>query len=262
MRPIERLIEIMATLRAPEAGCPWDREQSWRSLVPHTLEEAYEVGDAAERGDAQALRDELGDLLFQVVFYARIGAESGAFDFDDVAAAISDKLVRRHPHVFADASETDARSQQRSWDAIKARERQGSSGEHGSALDDVPLALPALTRAGKLQRRAARVGFDWQDLGPVLAKVREEIAEVESALAQGDEDSARAEVGDVLFAVVNLARHLEADPEQRLRDTNSKFERRFRAFEAALRAEGIEPEEADFEALEAAYQRVKAREST
>lgn len=260
MAAIDRLIEIMATLRDPETGCPWDRAQTWRSLVPHTLEEAYEVADAAERDDMDALRDELGDLLFQVVFYARIGAERGAFDFDDIAAAIGDKLYRRHPHVFGEASEANARTQQQSWEAIKAQERQQKGTGDGSALADVPLHLPALTRASKLQRRAARVGFDWQDLAPVLAKVREEVGEVEAALATGDQEAARAEGGDVLFAVVNLVRHLDADPEQRLRDTSAKFERRFRAFESALRADGIEPEQADFDALEDAYQRVKANE--
>lgn len=256
---MQRLRALMAILRDPDHGCPWDREQSWRSLVPHTLEEAYEVGDAAERGEGAALRDELGDLLFQVVFYARIGEEAGEFDLNDVASGIHDKLVRRHPHVFGEAEESDACSQERSWEAIKASERQRTGAE--SALDDVPLALPALTRANKLQRRAARVGFDWQDLVPVMAKIREELAEVETEIERGDTRSARAEVGDLLFAVTNLARHLGGDPEQSLRDTNTKFERRFRAFEAALRAEGIEPEQADFEVLEAAYQRVKANES-
>jgi MazG family protein len=255
---VERLARIMATLRDSEQGCPWDREQTWRTLVPHTIEEAYEVGDAAERGDTSGLCDELGDLLFQVVFYAQIADETGRFSLAEVASSICDKLVRRHPHVFGEANEPNASSQAQSWEAIKAAEREARGS--ASALDDVPAALPALTRADKLQRRAARVGFDWPDLAPVLAKVREEIGEVESALEAGDREAASSEVGDVLFAVTNLARHLRADPEQRLRDTSAKFERRFRAFEAALRAEGIEPEQADFEVLEAAYQRAKASE--
>jgi len=260
MASIERLLDIMATLRDTGSGCPWDREQTWRSLVPHTLEEAYEVADAAEAGHGGALCDELGDLLFQVVFYARIGAEEGSFDFDDIVVAICEKLTRRHPHVFGDAVEPDAASQAQSWEAIKAAERAGATDTPGSSMDDVPLALPGLSRAAKLQRRASRVGFDWPDREPVVAKVREEVAEVEAAIADGDEEAARAEVGDVLFAVANLARHLNADPEQRIRDTNAKFERRFRAFEAALRAQGIEPVQAGFEAMEAAYQQVKAAE--
>ncbi len=255
---VARLTQIMVILRDPEQGCPWDRQQTWRTLVPHTLEEAYEVGDAAERGDAAGTCDELGDLLFQVVFHARIAEEGGQFGLAEIASGVCDKLVRRHPHVFGDGNEASARSQEQSWEAIKATEREASGS--GSALDDVPPALPALTRANKLQRRAARVGFDWQDMAPVLAKVREEIEEVVTALEAGDQEAARSEVGDVLFAVTNLARHLDSDPEQRLRDTNVKFERRFRALEAALRAEGIEPEQADFDALEAAYQRAKASE--
>ncbi len=259
--PVDRLIEIMAALRAPEGGCPWDLEQDWRSIVPHTIEEAYEVADAIERSDYDHLRDELGDLLFQVVYYAQFGSEEGRFDFHDVAQAIADKIVRRHPHVFGEAEERDAESQTHAWEAIKAEERaeRAEAVERPvSVLDDVPRTLPGLTRSVKLQKRAARVGFDWPDAAPVIAKIREELAELEEAMAGRDRAGEAEEYGDLLFACANLGRHLGVDPEQALRDANAKFERRFRGLEAVLAEAGQHPEHCDFDTLEAAYQRAKA----
>lgn len=260
--PLRRLLAIMARLRDPDTGCPWDLEQDFRSIVPHTLEEAYEVADAIERGGIDSIRDELGDLLFQVVFYAQLGEERGAFDFDAVADGIAEKIVRRHPHVFGDTERPGLAEQSEMWEAIKARERAaGDDGEAAhSALDDIPLALPALPRSVKLQRRAARVGFDWGEPGPVFAKIREELAELEAEIAAGDCDGQEAEMGDILFACANLSRHLGVDPERALRRTNHKFERRFRGLEARLREAGVAPAEAGFKRLEAAYQAVKAAE--
>ncbi len=262
MTAIEDLLAIMRQLRDPKDGCPWDREQDFRSITPHTLEEAYEVVDAIERNDPQALADELGDLLFQVVFYAQIGSESDAFDFERIAKGISDKLIRRHPHVFGERRETSAASQRATWEAIKAEERaqRQGPGVPASALDDVPLALPALTRSRKLQSRAARVGFDWPTPQPVIAKIHEELAELEQAMAESPQDQAHIaeELGDVLLATVNLARHLGVDPEQSLRAGNAKFERRFRGIEAILAEQGRTPDDVDFNALEAAYQQAKA----
>jgi MazG family protein len=265
MESIQRLLAIMARLRDPQGGCPWDLEQDFRSIVPHTIEEAYEVADAIERDAMDELRDELGDLLFQVVFYAQLAREAELFDFDAVVEGIADKIVRRHPHVFGNASVADADAQTRSWEAIKAAERarRRSGAAPASALDDVPRALPALARALKLQRRAARVGFDWDDWAPVFAKIREELDELEAEVCGGGPgaDAVEAELGDVLFACANLARHLRVDPEQALRRTNAKFERRFRGLETRLRAQGVEPEEAGFEAMEGAYQAVKREEA-
>ncbi len=255
----------MAQLRDPQHGCPWDCEQDFRSIVPHTLEEAYEVADAIERGDREDMRDELGDLLFQVVFYAQLGQEEGSFDFQSIAQAVLEKIIRRHPHVFADRRETSAVSQRETWEAIKAEERshrRDESGATASALDDVPLALPALTRSRKLQSRAARVGFDWPDPSLVLAKVNEELSELQEAMEADPADKAHIaeEMGDVLLACVNLARRLDVDPEQALRAGNAKFERRFRALEQLLREDGIELKEAGFDRLEAAYQKAKSAE--
>jgi len=257
---VQRLLDVMARLRDPQQGCPWDLEQDFRSIAPHTLEEAYEVADAIERGTLDELPGELGDLLFQVVFYAQLGRERGAFDFAAIAEGIADKIVRRHPHVFADEGVTDAAAQRRSWEAIKAAERAGRSSGPVSQMDDVPRALPALTRALKLQRRAARVGFDWREPAPVIGKVREELAELEAA-AHGeasDRGAVHEEMGDLLFACANLARHLGVDAEQALRDANAKFERRFRGLEAELERQGMRAEETGFEGLEAAYQVAKA----
>lgn len=257
---LERLLGIMARLRDPQRGCPWDREQDFRSIAPHTLEEAYEVADAIERGALDELSGELGDLLFQVVFYAQLGRERGAFDFAAITEGIAGKIVRRHPHVFGDEGPTDATAQRRSWEAIKAEERAGRSTGPVSQMDDVPLALPALTRALKLQRRAARVGFDWREPEPVIGKVREELAELEAAAHGGAADRAAVheEMGDLLFACANLARHLGVDAEQALRDANRKFERRFRGLEAELGRQGERADEAGFDRLEAAYQVAKA----
>lgn len=256
-RPIDRLIAIMARLRDPERGCPWDREQDFATIAPYTLEEAYEVADAIERGDLAALKDELGDLLLQVVFHARMAEEAGHFAFEDVAAAIADKMVRRHPHVFGDAEIAGVAAQNEAWEAHKAAERQAVGG-HDSVLDGVALALPALLRAVKLSRRAARIGFDWPDARAVIPKIREEIAEFEAELEAGAAPAAlEEEMGDLLFAVANLARKLDIEPETALRRASAKFERRFRRVEALAAARGIGR---DLDALEALWQEVKAAE--
>jgi MazG family protein len=251
-----RLRAIMAALRDPRSGCPWDLEQTWASIAPHTIEEAYELADAIEHGDAAKVRDELGDVLFQVVFQARIAEELGLFDFEDVAATISDKLERRHPHVFGSATVNSAEEQTAAWEAHKAAERRAAGGEAG-VLDGVTLGLPALTRAAKLGRRAAAVGFDWARAADVLAKVEEECTELRTALLAGDGDAARAELGDVLFSLAQLARHLPADPEEALRAANAKFERRFRRMESLLAAEGRTPRHADPGELEDLWLRAK-----
>ena len=262
--PIQRLLQVMARLRDPEGGCPWDLEQDFASIAPYTIEEAYEVADAIARGDLEHLKDELGDLLLQVVYHAQMGKEAGLFDFDEVAAAIADKMIRRHPHVFGSAAVDGARAQSRAWEAVKASERASRAGaaesQHG-VLDDVPLALPALVRAAKLQRRAARVGFDWPEPVQVLDKLDEEIAELRAELAgQANRDRLSDEIGDLLFAVVNLARHLELDGETALRQANAKFERRFRAIEDALRARGRRLGDASLDEMEALWQQAKAAE--
>jgi MazG family protein len=254
--PIDRLLEIMARLRDPEHGCPWDREQTWGSIVPHTIEEAYEIADAVERGDVGHVRDELGDLLFQVVFQSRIAEEQGLFRFDDVVDAISDKLERRHPHVFGDATIGNAAEQTAAWEEHKAAERRAKGGAAG-ALDGVTLGLPALVRAAKLGRRAAQVGFDWPDVAGVMEKVREEINELQQAVAAGESEHVREEVGDLLFSVAQLARHLDIDPEGALRDAGGKFERRFRRIEASLAEEGRTAADAGMAELEALWARAK-----
>lgn len=228
-----RLLEIMVRLRDPQYGCPWDREQTWSSIAPHTIEEAYELADAILQGDSEQVRDELGDLLFQVVFQARIAEEQGLFDFAAVASAVSDKLERRHPHVFGDAVITDADAQTQVWERLKAAER-AARGVGSGALDGITAGLPALTRAVKLGARAARVGFDWPDVEGVLLKVREEADEMHDAIASGDPDHVREELGDLLFSVTQVARRLGIDAESALREANAKFERRFRAMESRL----------------------------
>ena len=260
-RDISRLIEIMAALRTPGSGCSWDLEQTFDSIAPYTLEEAYEVADAIARGDLAHLKDELGDLLLQVVFHARMAQEQGVFDFGGVVEAITTKLVRRHPHVFADADGKTAEAVKGLWERIKAEERaaRGEPAEAG-ALAGVPVALPALTRALKLQNKAGQVGFDWNDPRAVLAKIREEADEIEAALDARDEAHAATEVGDLLFAVVNLARHLEADPEGILRATNLKFERRFAFIERALAAQGKTPKDATLAEMDALWDAAKAEE--
>jgi MazG family protein len=254
--PIDRLLEIMARLRDPEHGCPWDREQTWGSIVPHTIEEAYEIADAVERGDVDHVRDELGDLLFQVVFQSRIAEEQGLFRFDDVVDAISDKLERRHPHVFGDATIGNAAEQTAAWEEHKAAERRAQGGAAG-ALDGVALGLPALVRTAKLGRRAAQVGFDWPDPAGVLEKVREEIEELQQAVATREAAHVREEIGDLLFSVAQLSRHLDVDPEAALRDAGGKFERRFRRIEASLAEEGRTAADASMAELEALWARAK-----
>jgi nucleoside triphosphate diphosphatase len=228
--PIQDLIDIMAKLRDPQDGCPWDLEQNFRTVAPYTLEEAYEVTDAIERDDLDGLREELGDLLLQVVFHAQMAREQGAFDFEAVVRGICDKLVRRHPHVFGGERVADSAEQTRIWEATKQREK-AASGRATSLLDDVPATLPAATRAVKLTKRAARLGFDWPDAEGVRAKVDEELAELDAARSAGDRAAIEAEFGDVLFALANLGRHLGVDPETALRGTNQRFDRRFRHVE-------------------------------
>ena len=256
-RPIDRLLAIMARLRDPERGCPWDIEQNFATIAPYTIEEAYEVADAIERGDMTALKDELGDLLLQVVFHARMAEQAGLFGFDDVAEAIADKMVRRHPHVFGDADIASVAAQNEAWEAHKAAERK-ERGEAGSVLDGVAFALPALLRAAKISRRAARIGFDWPDAASVIDKIEEEIAELETEIdAAADPSVIEEEVGDLLFAAANLARKLDIEPETALRRATAKFERRFREIEALAKERGIG---ADLQALEALWQEVKKAE--
>ncbi len=257
-RPIDRLLEVMRRLRDPEGGCPWDLEQTFETIVPYTLEEAYEVADAIARGDREALREELGDLLLQVVYHARMAAERGWFDFDDVARSVTDKMIRRHPHVFGDARVDSAEAQVRAWEEHKARERAAAGRE--SVLDGLPLALPALVRALKLQQRAARVGFDWPDAREVLDKIEEEIRELRAELARGERDRLEDEIGDLLFSVANLARKLDLDPESALRRANAKFERRFRTLERRARDRGLDLHALDLPALERLWQEAKAAE--
>jgi ATP diphosphatase len=271
---IDRLIAIMTMLRDKQHGCPWDLEQTIKSLLPYTLEEVYEVADAIENNDLVELEDELGDLLFQVIFYAQIAKEQGAFDFQDIATAISDKLVRRHPHVFPDGDveqfgiPQDISAQQVvvNWEAIKEIEREEKRKKGGSAaveknesiLDDVPRALPAMERARKLQKRAAQVGFDWAEIAAVLDKVKEEVAEFEEALASGDHERMSDELGDVLFATINLARHSKIEPEVALRSTNRRFELRFKWIEVALSKQGKVFKDANLEELDALWDQAKS----
>ena len=259
-RDIGRLIEIMAALRTPGSGCPWDLEQTFDTIAPYTLEEAYEVADAIARGDLDHLKDELGDLLLQVVFHARMAQEQSKFDFGGVVEAITTKLIRRHPHVFADEHGQTAEAVKGMWERIKAEEKADRGEEPEGALSGVAVALPALTRALKLQNKAGQVGFDWNDPRAVLAKIREEADEIEAALDAQDEAHAATEVGDLLFAVVNLARHLQADPEGILRATNRKFERRFASIERALAAQGKRPQDATLAEMDALWDAAKEEE--
>jgi ATP diphosphatase len=270
-RDIDRLLEIMAALRTPKTGCPWDLEQNFSTIAPYTLEEAYEVADAIARDDLTDLREELGDLLLQVVFHARMAQEQRAFDFGDVVQAITEKLIRRHPHVFgadvpgAERSHTP-QAVEGLWDRIKAEEKAArNGGQSEGALSGVPVGLPALTRALKLQQKASKVGFDWNDPRAVLRKIREEADEIEAELDNGaaapaDTSAAAAEVGDLLFAAVNLVRHLRADPEALLRQTNRKFERRFASIERALAASGMTPQDASLAEMDALWDEAKAQE--
>lgn len=263
-RDISRLIEIMAALRNPDTGCPWDKEQNFATIAPYTIEEAHEVGDAIARGDLDDLRDELGDLLLQVVFHARMAEEEGAFAFPDVVEAITTKLIRRHPHVFGDEEARAAGAAKGVWEKIKAEEKReraarGGSEPQRSLLESVPAGLPALTRAVRLQEKASTVGFDWNDPKAVLAKVREEIGEIEVELDRNPQAVERLEdeIGDLFFVVANLARHLKIDPEHALRRTNAKVIRRFAAIEKALAAEGRSPADATLDEMEALWQKAK-----
>jgi nucleoside triphosphate diphosphatase len=263
-RDISRLLEIMAALRTPGSGCPWDLEQNFATIAPYTLEEAYEVADAIARNDLVDLRDELGDLLLQVVFHARMAQEQNAFDFGDVVQAITEKLVRRHPHVFGGAGKLTPETVAGLWDRIKAQEKadRAVDPQEVGALAGVPVTLPALTRALKLQAKASKVGFDWNDPLAVLNKIREEADEIEAEIAAGSHAKAGAEVGDLLFAVVNLARHVEADPESVLRATNLKFEQRFASIECALAQRGKSPEDASLAEMDALWDAAKAAEKS
>jgi len=258
MTEIERLLEVMAQLRNPDGGCPWDQAQTYATILPYTLEEAYEVADAIEGGNREEIKKELGDLLFQVVFYAQIASEEQAFTFKDVVQAITEKMIVRHPHVFSDAQYANQAEQQAAWETIKAAERDSVP---ASLLDDVPRTLPAVMRAMKLQRKAARVGFDWSAVAPVLDKVQEELTEIQCAL-HADEPTARVaeEVGDLLFACVNLARHLSVEPESALRIANHRFESRFRHIETQLAALGRNPEQASLAELDALWEQAKTIE--
>lgn len=256
---IERLLTIMSRLRDPKSGCPWDREQNFSTIAPYTIEEAYEVADAIERGELQDLKGELGDLLFQVVFHAQMASELRAFDFDDVVNAVSEKLERRHPHVFGNASIATADEQNIAWEEHKRKERSAKRLD-ASVLDDVPLGLPALTRAAKLGKRAAGVGFDWPNIDGVLDKVEEEIKELRDARRSGSREEIQGELGDLLFSIANLARHLGADLETSLRMTNAKFERRFRYVETQLRSQGKTPQQASLEEMDRLWDDAKARE--
>jgi ATP diphosphatase len=260
---LDRLLEIMTRLRDPKGGCPWDLEQDFRSILPHTIEEAYEVADAIESGDMQALVGELGDFMFQVVFYAQMAKEAGHFVMADVLRAINNKMIERHPHVFGAAEINTAAAQTVAWETQKAYERAtlaAAEGRAPSALDGVINALPALTRADKLQKRAARVGFDWRDAGEVVAKIEEEIDEVRAEIAGGDKAKLDEEIGDLLFAVTNLARHLDIEPEGALRRANAKFERRFRRVEEILKADNLDPVKAGLDRMEEAWGAVKREE--
>ncbi|WNW11440.1 nucleoside triphosphate pyrophosphohydrolase [Pseudomonas sp. DTU_2021_1001937_2_SI_NGA_ILE_001] len=270
MYTLDDLLHLMARLRDPQYGCPWDLKQTYASIVPHTLEEAYEVADAIERGDFAHLQGELGDLMFQVVFYAQLAREEGRFDFNAVVDGITRKLLRRHPHVFPtgdlhaapEAPRLSESEINRRWDEIKAQERaeQATAPEQLSLLDDVPSALPALSRASKLQKRAAQVGFDWPEALPVVDKVREELDEVLEAMAGGATAEMAEEIGDLLFSVVNLARHLKVDPETALRSANGKFDRRFRFIESVVRDQGRALEGCSLEELDALWGEAKRQE--
>lgn len=259
---IDQLIRVMARLRDPDGGCPWDVEQTYATIAPYTIEEAYEVAEAIEQGDMAALRDELGDLLLQVVFHARMAEEEGVFDFDQVAAGIVEKMIRRHPHVFADETVASTAAQSKAWEDQKATERQAKAAAEGrapSVLDGVTVALPGLTRALKLTRRAARVGFDWPDANAVFAKLDEELAELRHEVhGNGDQARIEDELGDLLFSVANLARHLGVDPESAIRGTNAKFERRFHHIEEKLRDDGRSPGDATLDEMDGLWDAAKS----
>jgi ATP diphosphatase len=275
-RDINRLVEIMEALRQPETGCAWDLQQTFETIVPYTIEEAYEIADAVARGDMRDFRDELGDLLLQVVFQARIAEERGLFDFGGVVEAITQKMIRRHPHVFGQARDLSPEQLKALWAAIKAEEKSAKNGSLreasddygedagaslGGLLADIPVSLPGLTRAAKLQARAASVGFDWNDAKSVLKKIREETEEIEAAIDAGESPAVEEEIGDLLFAVANLARHVQADAEASIRRANAKFERRFRFIEESLARSGSTPGAAALEELEELWNRAKQCET-
>ncbi len=254
---LKTLVAIMAALRTPGSGCPWDLQQDFHSIAPYTLEEAYEVAEAIEEGDRAALRDELGDLLLQVVYHARMAEEEGSFALPEVIAAITSKMIRRHPHVFGDEKARSAGIAKGFWEEMKAKERQAAP---DSVLDGVPAALPGLTRAVKLQAKAARVGFDWPSTGPVLDKIAEELDELRDSMAAGDKAAIEEEFGDLMFVLANLARHLGFDPEAAIRQASHKFERRFKAIEAELKARDKAPEESTLAEMDAIWNAVKVGE--
>jgi len=268
-KDISRLVEIMTALRDPATGCPWDQEQTFATIAPYTIEEAYEVADAIAREDLDALKDELGDLLLQVVYHARMAEEQNAFAFGDVVEAVTTKMIRRHPHVFGTAAEKAAGAAPGFWDRVKAQEKSAARGDApAGVLDDVPVTLPALTRAIKLQNKAAKVGFDWPSLAPVFAKLHEEIAELEAAISEAKNEKQGAdgraqveeEFGDLLFVMANVARHLEIDPEAALRAANGKFGRRFRYIEAELAKRGSSPEASTLSEMDELWNEAKAKE--
>ena len=269
-KPIDELLNVMSALRTPLTGCPWDLEQDFKSIAPYTIEEAYEVADAIERNDLVSLKEELGDLLLQVVYHAQMAAEQKAFSFDDVVDAITTKMIRRHPHVFGTEEERAAGAAPGFWERLKDIERAEKAAAYmdtdppqpaaqmvSSVLDDVPLPLPALTRAVKLQNKAARVGFDWPSLAPVFDKMREELTELEDAISNGDRANIEEEYGDLIFVMANVARHLNIDPEHALRGTNAKFTRRFQRIEALLAQRGKTPGQSDLEEMDALWDQAK-----
>jgi MazG family protein len=259
---INDLLEIMSRLRDKQNGCPWDIEQNFKSIAPYTIEEAYEVAEAIDNGDMENLRDELGDLLFQTVFHAQMASEAGHFNFDDVVSSVSAKMISRHPHVFGDGNIENADEQIEAWEDHKAKERASKPQSAATALYDVPLNLPSLLRALKLQKRAARVGFDWDKVEDVIAKMHEEISETTEAMAQKGKNNPKVmeEFGDLMFVMANIARHLDIDPEEALRQANAKFERRFKAVEVDLRNQGLDIEDADLAKMEQSWQKVKLLE--
>jgi MazG family protein len=262
---VNRLLEIMAALRNPNGGCPWDLEQDFDSIAPYTIEEAYEVADAIQRRDFTDLTSELGDLLFQVVYHAQMASEVGQFEFKDVVDAINQKMIRRHPHVFGDKEVASAEAQTKAWDQMKAEERSARTAipdEEPHHLDGIPITLPAMTRAVKLQNRAANVGFDWDDWRKVFTKLEEELGELTDEINVGPQSRIEEELGDVLFVMANLARHLKIDPEAALRNANKKFERRFGVIETGLKEEGQSLEDASLEAMEALWNKVRQADKT
>jgi len=251
------LLDVMAKLRDPVCGCPWDIEQSFQTIAPYTIEEAYEVADAIDRQDMPALREELGDLLLQVVFHSQMAKDLDLFEFEDVAQSIASKMIERHPHVFGETKFDSVEEQKAHWESLKQQEREQKSSQAVSAVDGVALALPALTRAEKIQKRASRVGFDWDDLTPVLDKLDEELNELWQAAASKDADAIEDELGDLLFSVTNVARHMKVDPEQALKKATAKFEKRFKSVEMALKAEGKEMSETSADTLDQYWRRSK-----